>query len=77
MRLLLLAITFSLMLSNAAFADSEEDSGECEMDEEIELLAIINKERSENEKKAEQEAEEITETEETEAGITEKEAEEN
>jgi hypothetical protein len=45
MRLLVLAITFSLMMSNAAFAASEEAAAECDMDIEVELLAIQNKEK--------------------------------
>ena len=44
MRLLVLAIIFSLMMTNAAFAASEEEA-ECDMDIEVELLAIQNKEK--------------------------------
>ncbi|WLE95532.1 MAG: hypothetical protein QTN59_12680 [Candidatus Electrothrix communis] len=44
MRLLVLAMIISLMMTNAAFAASEEEA-ECDMDIEVELLAIQNKEK--------------------------------
>jgi hypothetical protein len=44
MRLLVLAITFGILLNNAAFAASEEEA-ECDMDIEVELLSIQNKEK--------------------------------
>ncbi|MCI5124896.1 MAG: hypothetical protein D3925_10565 [Candidatus Electrothrix sp. AR5] len=44
MRLLVLAIIISLMMTNVAFAASEE-AAECDMDIEVELLAIQNKEK--------------------------------
>ena len=45
MRLLVPAIIFSLFISNATFAISEEEAAECDMDIEVELLAIQNKEK--------------------------------
>ncbi|MCI5137990.1 MAG: hypothetical protein D3922_06160 [Candidatus Electrothrix sp. AR1] len=55
MRLLVLAIIFSLMMTNAAFAASEEEA-ECDMDIEVELLSIQNKEKRRLRKEAKKSA---------------------